>query len=57
MNRRDDGTIVVRLAVRNVAAFRSWVLGLLDDAEVLAPADLRDDIADWLSAIVAAGVR
>ena len=54
VERRGDGSVVVELAVVNRAAFRSFVLGLLDHAEVLAPAVLRDDVVDWLRAIVAA---
>jgi len=52
--RHDDGSVVVELAVVNRPAFRSFVLGLLDHAEVVAPPALRDDIVDWLHAIVAA---
>lgn len=46
-----DGSVVIELPVINRAAFRSWVLGLLDHAEVLAPPDVRRDIVDWLTAI------
>jgi predicted DNA-binding transcriptional regulator YafY len=53
--RRDDGAVVVRMAVTNREAFRSWVLGLLDHAEVLAPPDLRSDMVRWLSALAGAG--
>jgi predicted DNA-binding transcriptional regulator YafY len=53
--RRDDGAIVVRMAVTNREAFRSWVLGLLDHAEVLAPPGLRTDMVEWLSALAATG--
>jgi predicted DNA-binding transcriptional regulator YafY len=49
--RRDDGSIVVRMAVTNREAFRSFVLGLLDHAEVLAPPPLRADMVAWLSAM------
>jgi len=52
--RHDDGSVVVELAVVNRPAFRSFVLGLLDHAEVVAPPALRDEIVDWLHAIVAA---
>jgi hypothetical protein len=44
----------VTLPVVNRAAFRSWVLDLLDHAEVLGPDDLRDDLVAWLDAIVGA---
>jgi predicted DNA-binding transcriptional regulator YafY len=48
VERRDDGSVVVELAVVNRDAFRTWVLGLLDHAEVLGPSELRDDIVRWL---------
>ena len=48
--RRDDGSIVVRMGVTNREAFRSFVLGLLDHAEVLAPPELRADMVAWLTA-------
>lgn len=47
---RPDGAIVVGLDVVNVDAFRTFVLDLLDHAEVLAPPALRADLVDWLSA-------
>jgi len=50
--RRADGSVVVMVPVRNRDAFRSWVLGLRDHAVVLAPRDLRDDVVEWLEAIV-----
>jgi predicted DNA-binding transcriptional regulator YafY len=51
---RDDDGIVVALPVANVEAFRSFVLGLLDAAEVLDPPELRADLVAWLEQIVAA---
>jgi proteasome accessory factor B len=53
--RRDDGSVVVRMAVTNRDAFRSFVLGLLDHAEVLAPAELRADMVAWLTALAGEG--
>jgi proteasome accessory factor B len=49
--RHGDGSIVVRMAVTNREAFRSFVLGLLDHAEVLSPPELRKDMVAWLSAL------
>ena len=46
--RQDDGAVVVRLRVVNREAFRTWVLNLLEHAEVLEPPDLRADIVTWL---------
>lgn len=50
-----DGSIELELTVTNEAAFRSFVCGFLDHAEVLAPADLRDDMVDWLGAMTGEG--
>ncbi|MEQ1786861.1 MAG: WYL domain-containing protein [Acidimicrobiales bacterium] len=44
-----DGSVVVELPVTNRAAFRSFVLSFLDHAEILEPAELRDDLIAWLS--------
>jgi predicted DNA-binding transcriptional regulator YafY len=49
--RRPDGSVVVELPVTNRAAFRSVVLGWLDAAEVVAPPELRDEMAAWLERI------
>ena len=46
-----DGSVVLTLEVRNVDAFRSFVLSLLDHAEVVEPAELRSDVISWLEAI------
>jgi proteasome accessory factor B len=43
-----DGSAVIEMAVTNRAAFRSFVLGFLDHAEVLEPAEVRADIVHWL---------
>jgi predicted DNA-binding transcriptional regulator YafY len=51
VGRRADGAVEVVLPVVNRGAFRSWVIDLLDHAEVLGPAELRDDLVDWLTAI------
>jgi proteasome accessory factor B len=53
--RRADGSMVFRLRVTNRAAFRSLVVGFLDRAEVLGPAELRDDLVAWLEALAGAG--
>lgn len=54
VERREDGSVVVELPVTNTAAFRSFVLGLLDAAEVVAPPELRAEMIAWLE-IVAGG--
>jgi proteasome accessory factor B len=55
--RRRGGAIDVEVPCANVAAFRSWVLGLLDHAEVLGPADVRADLVDWLAGVASAPPR
>ncbi|HXQ44682.1 MAG TPA: WYL domain-containing protein, partial [Acidimicrobiales bacterium] len=52
--RRDDGSVVVRLEVTNVAALRSWVLELGEHAEVLAPDSVRAGMVSWLEATAGA---
>jgi len=51
--RRADGSVVVGVDVTNRAGLRSWVLGMRDHAEVLAPAAARADIVEWLRAMAA----
>jgi predicted DNA-binding transcriptional regulator YafY len=46
-----DGSIVFSVGVTNVPAFRSFVIGFLDHAEILGPAQLRDDMVAWLSSL------
>lgn len=52
--RRDDGSVVVQVAVSNEAGLRSWVLGLRDHAVVLGPPDVRGRIVEWLEAMAGA---
>lgn len=47
---RPDGSVVFSVPVTNRAGFRSLVLGYLDHAEVLGPADLRAELVAWLDA-------
>jgi proteasome accessory factor B len=46
---RADGSVVVEFVVVNRSAFRSYVLGLLDHAEILEPDSLRADLLSWIS--------
>ncbi len=48
---RSDGSLVLALRVTNRDAFRSFVLGFLDHAEVLGPAELRSEMVAWLEAL------
>ena len=50
--RHDDGSITIRLPFTNEDALRSWVLGFLDDAELLEPGDVRERLIEWLRAAV-----
>lgn len=52
--RRRDGSVVFALAVTNREAFRSFALGFLHHAEVLAPAELRADMVRWLGRLAGA---
>lgn len=54
VQRLDDGSAVFEVTVTNRSAFRSVVLGYLEDAEILEPAELRQDLVDWLEKIVEA---
>ena len=45
------GAIDVAVPCANVPAFRSWVLGLLEHAEVLRPPAVRADVVDWLTSL------
>jgi predicted DNA-binding transcriptional regulator YafY len=51
--RRPDGSVELSFPVTNREAFRSFVLGFLDHAEVLGPPELRDDLVEWLRATAA----
>jgi len=51
VERRADGSIVVTLPVVNRAAFRTWIIDLLDHAEVLSPPELRAEMVAWLDAL------
>ena len=46
-----DGSVVLELTVSNRDAFRSFVLGFLDHAEVLGPEELRADVVAWLRGV------
>jgi predicted DNA-binding transcriptional regulator YafY len=52
--RRPDGTVVVEVPCANPQAFRSWVLGFAEHAEVLAPLEQREAIVEWLTAMIGA---
>jgi proteasome accessory factor B len=47
---RADGSVVFEFVVVNRPAFRSFVLGFLDHAEILEPPELRADLLAWIEA-------
>lgn len=51
VERREDGAVVLAVRVTNRDAFRSFVLGFLDHAELLGPPELRADLVGWLEAL------
>lgn len=51
VERRADGGAVFAVPVTNLDAFRSFVLGFLDHAEVLDPPEVRDHVVAWLEAL------
>jgi proteasome accessory factor B len=55
VERSEDGAVVVRLVVTDVEALISWVLDLLDHAEVLRPPEVRAAVVSRLEAFVARG--
>lgn len=50
-----DGSVDVTVGWANTEAFRSWVLGLMEHAEVLSPPEARDLLRDWLRMTVISG--
>lgn len=51
LDRRADGSVVVAVPCANLGAFRSWVLGFVDRAEVLGPPEVRAHMIVWLEAM------
>jgi predicted DNA-binding transcriptional regulator YafY len=51
LDRRADGSVVVAVPCANLGAFRSWVLGFVDRAEVLGPPSVRNHMIEWLEAL------
>ena len=55
VNRRTaDGSVLLNLGVTNFGVLRSWVLALLDHAEIVGPPQAREAVVAWLEEIVAA---
>ena len=49
--RHADGSIEVSVPCGKEPAFRSWLFGYVDAAEVLGPADVRAGVIAWLEAV------
>lgn len=47
-----EGWAIFTIEITSTSGFRSFVLGLLDGAEVLAPPALRADMIEWLDAMI-----
>jgi proteasome accessory factor C len=52
-DRSPDGSVLLELGVSSFEVLRSWVLGLLDHAEVVGPPAAREAVASWLREIAA----
>jgi proteasome accessory factor B len=52
MQRLGDGSVDIAVPCGNVDAFRSWLFGWGVHAEVLEPADVRDEVVEWLGVMV-----
>src|ERR1039458_3783027 len=48
-SRADDGSVIVCLQVAGFPELRSWILGLLDHAEILEPLEFRAELTAWLA--------
>jgi predicted DNA-binding transcriptional regulator YafY len=49
--RGEDGAVEVEVPCANLPAFRSWLLGFVEHAEVLDPEDVRAHVVAWLEAV------
>lgn len=54
LEQRPDGAVVVEVPCANLDAFRSWLFGLGEHAEVLSPHDVRAAVIDWLRSLAGA---
>jgi proteasome accessory factor B len=55
VQRRDDGSIDFSIPCANIDVFRTWVLAMVDRAEVLEPLDVRQHVVQWLEDLVRLG--
>ena len=55
VERRGDGSVVLRLEVTNIDALRSWLFELGDHVVVLGPPEVRQAVVEWLRSMVSEG--
>lgn len=53
--RNEDGSVLLELGVSSIDTLRSWVLGMLDHAEIVGPPWAREAMIDWLEATAEGG--
>ncbi len=54
VSREAGGGVRIRLPVTNFTALRSWLLALLDHAELVEPQDWREELVEWLRSTASA---
>ncbi len=52
IEKKPNGWNVAKLEVSNKELFKSWILGLMGHAFIISPAELRQDIIQWLEQII-----
>ncbi len=57
VSRQPDGSATFEVPCRNELAFRSWVLGLLEHAEVVGPPAVRSAFVAWLDDLAQSASR
>lgn len=55
VRRGEDGSIDFLVPCANLSVFRTWLLAMVDRAEVLEPLDVREDVVNWLEDLVRLG--
>lgn len=51
LSRGENGSVEVEVPCANLPAFRSWLLGFLEHAEVVAPDDVRRHVVEWVEGV------
>ena len=50
---RGDGSVEFAIPCANMSAFRLWLFAMVESAEVLAPAPVREQVMQWLEELAA----